>query len=344
MVNSLIAIAAYIALIGGVIFGVKQFEKRSEPKESIELLAKPTQSLALEKPTETPVVSEPATEPNPVIEVPPEATPDFQATFVEDPWSELNSETTEAEAAQTVLDLGEIPSAERDEQSYEETVADDTPEPMADQLPLEFASIEPETPLPQILEIDPEAVAEEHSGAIRSDVISEAEPSEELEPRYQVEEVIIPPTIHDPKRPNSERLENLTQEILAWGQSKDLKHLPKLMQNATSSDAIVRGNVAIALGQIAASHPVRKEIEQAIPVLGKLTQDSNLQVRQFAVQALGAIRSEKVLPYLQQALLSPSGSVMKAANDALQNLKLHYGKTPGMQLAQKMLEKPKSKA
>ena len=359
MVNSLLAIAAYIALIGGVIFGVKQFEKKSERQETIERLTEP--SLSFEKPTVTePSISAApsAADPTPAPSAPSAADPipqpssDFEATYSEDPWGELNSDTTEpeAESTQTVLDLDEIPSAERVEESYEEAVSEESngkvisAEPTEtisdDQLTLELSVAEAET-----TEFASESTSEPAIAA-SSDAISEPEgmeTAEALEPRYQVEEVVIPPTIHDPKRPNSETLENLTQDILAWGASKDLKYLPKLMQSATSSDSIVRGNAAIALGQIALSHPVRKEIEQAIPVLGKLTQDSNLQVREFAVQALGSIRSEKVLPYLESALLSSSGGVKKAANDAIQSLKLHYGKTPAMQMAQKMLEKPKSK-
>lgn len=161
------------------------------------------------------------------------------------------------------------------------------------------------------------------------------------EPRSEDAKVILPPTIQDPKRPNDSTTEELTQEILAWGQSKELKHVSKLMQYTTHADSIVRGNAAIALGQIARQNSVRSDVERSIPVLGKLTQDTDLKVRLYAVQALGEIRSEKVLPYLEKALQSPSGSVMKAANGAIQNLKLQYGKTPAMQIAQTMLEKTK---
>jgi hypothetical protein len=35
---------------------------------------------------------------------------------------------------------------------------------------------------------------------------------------------------------------------------------------------------------------------------------------------------------------------MKAANDALQTLKLHYGQTPAMQIAQQKLSQAKTKA
>jgi hypothetical protein len=440
MAQSLIAIATFVALVGGVIFGVKQFEKKSEPDDNIELLNKPYPPL--EKPTIPPASSEvpdlvekreesrsvdPAFSPTELTAI--EEIP-FEEAPVADPWSELNLTQasqldftpTAEEPTQTVLDLGEIPRAERVEESYE-TIAPEKPEVIPDQLPLDFtpaekptgaaaqhpAATQPATvaeepavsvghneelestseivaaepvateldwgnleqPSPELqpepLAQTPAVSAELHPAGtdVAADVFA-ADPlntttapeadvavaslqsvfapehSEALEPRHQVSEVIIPPTIQDPKRPSNQELEDLTQEILAWGQSKELKHLPKLIQNASHSDGLVRGNVAIALGQISASHPVRTEIEQAIPILGKLAQDSSLQVRQFAVQALGMIQSDKVLPYLQQALLSPSTSVMKAANDALQNLKLHYGNTPAIQTTQQMLDQAES--
>jgi hypothetical protein len=421
MAQSLIAIATFVALVGGVIFGVKQFEKKSEQDDNIELLNKPYQPL--EKSTVPPASSE---VPDPVGKSEEQSAVDaafaptelttieetsFEETALADPWGESELTPLE-EPAQTVLDLGEIPRAERVEESYE-TIAPEKPVVISDQLPLDLTPAQEEVGKTEEspLEMQQDAIAEEPvviaeddsketetaaeifaaepaateldwgnleqaSPEVQSELVAQTpaidpvadeavsneelavaslqevfapesvatavEPSEAVEPRYQVSDVIIPPTIQDPKRPSNQALEDLTQEILAWGQSKELKHLPKLIQNASHSDGLVRGNVAIALGQISASHPVRTEIEQAIPVLGKLAQDSNLQVRQFAVQALGMIQSDKVLPYLQQALLSPSTSVMKAANDALQNLKLHYGNTPAIQTAQQMLDQAES--
>jgi hypothetical protein len=227
----------------------------------------------------------------------------------------------------------------------------------------------PEEPIsePSIPEAEPEPIVAEalvsepisEPVAQASDVANEIEPRDEvediilppviqdpkrqelLEPRAQIAAVMIPPTIQDPKRPTDGKVEDLTQEILAWGQSKDLKHLAKLTQYATHSDAIVRSYVATSLGRIVSAHSMRGDVERAIPVLGKLTNDSDLKVRVYAVQSLGAIRSQEVLPYLEQALRSPSGSVTKAANRALQSLKLQYGKPPSVQVAQQMLEKVK---
>jgi hypothetical protein len=263
MAQSLLAIAAYIAVVGGIIFGVSRYEKSGKKEDSIELVSLP--SFETEPDRNVQLISEPISEPV----APEEATED-------------STETTETSNEALILPV--IQGSEL----------------------LETLSV-----------------------------------ADEIEPREEVFEVTIPPTIQDPKRPNDSKVEDLTQEILAWGQSKDLKHVAKLIQYATHADPIVRSHVATALGQIVSAHPLRGDVERSIPVLGKLTNDPDLKVRLYAVQSLGTIRSEKVLPYLEKALLSPSGSVMKAANSALQNLKLYYGKTPSMQIAEQMLEKRK---
>jgi hypothetical protein len=152
--------------------------------------------------------------------------------------------------------------------------------------------------------------------------LNEPEPASR---RSSVEEIILPPTIHDPRRPQNASLEKVSQEILGWGRSKQLKHLPKLIQYTRHSSPVLRGYAAMAIGEIVSPHRVTSEVEKVIPVLGKLTQDSSMQVRLFAIKALGSIQSEKGLPYLQKALVSSSGSVVQAANAAIQKLKLNYG-------------------
>jgi hypothetical protein len=136
----------------------------------------------------------------------------------------------------------------------------------------------------------------------------------------------MPPfaAIHDPKRPSTPELQDLSQEILNMGASQQLRFVPKLSQYANHSDPMIRSYVAYALGQIAAPHTVKAEIESIIPVLGKLSQDSNVEVRKMALKALSAIQSPKVLPYLEKGLLSSTGSVQQLANTAIQKLKLQY--------------------
>lgn len=299
MVQSLIAIATFMAVISGVIFGVARFEKSTKQEDEIELITQPTVSEPSPPEPPKPVVSE-SVEPESVVsEAPEESIPEPSVP-----------EVTESEPESTVA-----------EESVNELIS----EPVAPAIDVD-TQIEPRDEVEDI---------------ILPPVIQDPDRQELLEPRAAIAEIIIPPTIQDPKRPNDGKLEDLTQEILAWGQSKDLKHLAKLMQYATHSDAIVRSHVATSLGRIVSAHPMRGDVERSIPVLGKLTNDSDVKVRVYAVQSLGTIRSQEVLPYLEQALRSPSGSVTKAANRALQNLKLQYGKPPSVQVAQQMLEKVK---
>lgn len=357
MAQSLLAIATFVALIGGVIFGVKKFEKQSQSEENTEFVAASSKLIELPTLSDPPLPSveelmgeeiEPPTLSDSSLSSGEEPTgaeiegtttdetdtdtdtdntvnsdAPFQASTIDDPWNDSEATTAEPNTAHditpSVLELGDIAEPEAPIEPTEDlNLAETTSEATSSATPeVTPTPVEEETPIAQ---------------------------TEAIEPRQEPAEVILPATIHDPKRPNSEASENLTQEILAWGQSQDLKYIPKLVAYTTHPDSIIRANVASALGQIAAHQPTRGEVERLIPILGKLSQDSNIQVKQFAVQALGSIRSQKVLPYLQQALLSPSGSVMKAAHDALQNLKLHYGQTPAMQIAQQKLEKITPKA
>ncbi|BAS58163.1 hypothetical protein NIES2135_24510 [Leptolyngbya boryana NIES-2135] len=318
MVQSLIAIATFMAVISGVIFGVARFEKSTKQEDEIELITQPTVSEPSPPEPPKPVVSE-SVEPESVVsEAPEESIPEPSVPEV----TESQPESTVAEVAEESVNE---PISEPESTVAEESVSELISEPVAPAIDVDNA-IEPRDEVEDI---------------ILPPVIQDPVRQELLEPRAEVAEVMIPPTIQDPKRPNDGKLEDLTQEILAWGQSKDLKHLAKLMQYATHSDAIVRSHVATSLGRIVSAHPMRGDVERSIPVLGKLTNDSDVKVRVYAVQSLGTIRSQEVLPYLEQALRSPSGSVTKAANRALQNLKLQYGKPPSVQVAQQMLEKVK---
>ncbi|MBD2080464.1 HEAT repeat domain-containing protein [Leptolyngbya sp. FACHB-17] len=302
MAQSLLAIATFVALIGGVIFGVSRYEKSTTRREdSIGQVIQSIPELKIDP------------EPIPVVPVAEEiSTPAEVSAPIVEAIDEAPEPTEEAPIAELSLEA-ESTETLKVEEMVAEAPIDDAPEPRGEVV---------EVVLPPTIQ-------------------DSKRPEDEVEPREQVVSVLVPPTIHDPKRPNDGKLEDLTQDLLAWGQSKDLKHISKLVQYTTYAEPLVRGTAVVALGQIVRHHAVRGEVEQAIPVLGKLTLDSDLKVRLYAVQALGRIRSEKVLPYLEKALQSPSGSVVKAANGAIQDLKLQYGKTPAMQVAQKMLERTK---
>lgn len=323
MAQSLLAIATFITLIGGVIFGVSRFEKRSQKQETelvdqkVEETAQPTQPIS------QPLITSPT-----VVE---EAT---ASEVIADPWQteepiteeSITEEPSITDATQTTLDLGDIPQAAE----VGELVDPGTfpVENTVDQLTLsltETVEAEPER-IEAANSVEPRSQAElvTIAPAIQDPKRPITESSEFIEPRLQVETFIIAPTIQDPKRPNSDELDNLTQDILTWGQSRDLKYAAKLKQCATHRDPIIRGQAAAALGEIAARRPIDRTVESIIPILGKLTQDSNPQVRQSAVKSLGEIRSPQVLPYLEQALRSSSSGVKKAAQVALSQLKLGY--------------------
>lgn len=137
----------------------------------------------------------------------------------------------------------------------------------------------------------------------------------------------MPPfaAIHDPKRPSTPALQDLSQEIVNMGSSGKLSYIPKLIQYRQHEDPLIRCYVVHAIGEIAAAHGVTKEIQAAIPILGEMTNDPELQVREMAFKALSRIQSPDVQPYLEKGLLSPSSSVKQLANAALQKLKLQYG-------------------
>ena len=119
----------------------------------------------------------------------------------------------------------------------------------------------------------------------------------------------------------------LSGKIDRMGESRQMQQVANLYRYANHPDSKVRASVATALGKLAANQP-GKSVEGMIPVLGKLSQDRSAEVRLAAVQALGNVRSPKVLPWLQQAQKTATGEVGKAITIALQNLKLVYQPKP----------------
>jgi HEAT repeats len=113
----------------------------------------------------------------------------------------------------------------------------------------------------------------------------------------------MPPfaAIHDPKRPSTPSLQDLSQEIVSLGTGQKLSDVPQLLQYRKHQDPMLRCYVAHAMGQIAAAHTVKSEIQSTIPFLGELAQDPDTAVRQMALRALSRIQSPDVLPYLQKA-------------------------------------------
>ncbi|UBF25314.1 HEAT repeat domain-containing protein [Kovacikia minuta CCNUW1] len=135
--------------------------------------------------------------------------------------------------------------------------------------------------------------------------------------------------------------ENLSVKIQRLGQSGQINQVAYIVRYANHPDRQVRSAVAKALGILAINWR-GTVVEGIIPVLGKLSRDSKPEVRLAAVEALGNIRSDQVLPWLQRAQQSSEGTVRKAATTSLQRLKLNYYPKPTAPVKPK-LEKPKQK-
>ncbi|MGB8688551.1 MAG: HEAT repeat domain-containing protein [Microcoleus sp.] len=114
----------------------------------------------------------------------------------------------------------------------------------------------------------------------------------------------------------------------------------QLMGCVQSRDTEVRNSAAFALGRMAAANALRSDSQRVVETLGKLAQDYAPEVRQTAVEALGMIKSEKVIPLLQKALRDTDGAVAKSASSALNKFKF-YPRTPAAKPKNVDVKKPK---
>jgi len=115
--------------------------------------------------------------------------------------------------------------------------------------------------------------------------------------------------------------ESLQNHLLFLGSSPQLSAVPQLKITVNHPDPHIRQLTAWGLGRIAAANGLRPEIQQAIPLLGKLSNDHDFSVRFEAVKALGMIKSAKVIPFLQKSLYDTNATVVKTANEALTKFK-----------------------
>jgi HEAT repeat protein len=125
--------------------------------------------------------------------------------------------------------------------------------------------------------------------------------------------------LQDPKRPSTPELEDLSQRILAWGESHQLANVPAILANVDHSDPLIRTYVAVALGKVTVSH-TPAELAAVITALGKLSQDKHPAVRNAAIKALSNIQSVTVLPYLEKSLGNATGTTKQTASDAIARL------------------------
>jgi HEAT repeat protein len=117
---------------------------------------------------------------------------------------------------------------------------------------------------------------------------------------------------------NEEDIQTLIQTLTIWGDTGQLKLIPKLIPYADHANGNVRRIAASALGKIVSRYPEDSEIESVIPVLEKLSHDQQPQVRQYAVKALGSmIQVDGTKELLQQAVSDPVAYVARSATEAL---------------------------
>ncbi|MBD2014396.1 HEAT repeat domain-containing protein [Microcoleus sp. FACHB-53] len=121
----------------------------------------------------------------------------------------------------------------------------------------------------------------------------------------------------------SQKAQDITEKIIAMGKSSQVAYIPKLTEYVNHSDSRIRELVASSLGNIAAIQSQKPEVQRAIHLLGKLSRSPEPSVRQSAVEALGKIKSESVIPYLKQALRDSAPNVVKLASTAISKFKFY---------------------
>jgi len=95
--------------------------------------------------------------------------------------------------------------------------------------------------------------------------------------------------IRDPNCPPLDSQE-LSQQILAWGQSGTKENLNTVLSYAQHPEAVIRRYVAVAIGQVMTVGTIGDEIQSAVPVLEALTTDSDAKVQKIAAKSLKAVQ------------------------------------------------------
>jgi hypothetical protein len=95
--------------------------------------------------------------------------------------------------------------------------------------------------------------------------------------------------IRDPNCPPPE-FQELSQQILGWGQSGTAENLKTVLSYAQHPDAVIRRYVAVAIGQVMTVGTIGAEIQLAVPVLETLTLDSDMKVQKIAAKSLKVIQ------------------------------------------------------
>lgn len=93
--------------------------------------------------------------------------------------------------------------------------------------------------------------------------------------------------------------------------------LPGLIRSLWGASTEERQETIATLGDVLSVYGKRIESQAAIATLGKLSRDADPQVRLKAIEALGRVASDKVIPLLKLALRDPDPAVVQAASGAI---------------------------
>jgi HEAT repeats len=99
-------------------------------------------------------------------------------------------------------------------------------------------------------------------------------------------------------------------------------NISQLIASVANADSTTRQQIAQHLGQLGKADQSRTDGRRVMATLIQLSRDAAAPVRQTAVQALGSLRSPKVIPHLKRALRDVNPAVVQAAHEAIAPFKL----------------------
>ncbi len=141
-------------------------------------------------------------------------------------------------------------------------------------------------------------------------------------------EIIMPEEIEGEKFNTEleEEVEGTESVIFKFGESKDPKVIPRLIEFTKSKDGNERRLAASALGKLSGFQP---QMLEAVPPLIELLEDENPQIRQYSAKALGKIGRRDAIPYLKQLMNDKKEYVGSAAKLAISQIEGEVGELRG---------------
>lgn len=141
-------------------------------------------------------------------------------------------------------------------------------------------------------------------------------------------EIIMPEEIEGEKFKTEleEEVEGTESVIFKFGESKDPKVIPRLIEFTKSKDGNERRLAASALGKLSVFQP---QMLEAVPPLIELLEDENPQIRHYSAKALGKIGRRDAIPYLKQLMNDKKEYVGSAAKLAISQIEGEVGELRG---------------